>query len=106
LQSAGMNHGGHDERDMATLDARLNPRDPLKPAAAGGIVFSWLTSGSSTPGSRSISSSRGTHPPVANVMDAEQGYGLVANTAGDVARPLTRWRSDRWQALASSSAIR
>ncbi|HSB53561.1 MAG TPA: hypothetical protein VLD58_04365, partial [Gemmatimonadales bacterium] len=41
LQPQGWNHGGHDEREMASIDARLT-REIRESGAAGGVLFAWL----------------------------------------------------------------
>src|SRR5205814_4098548 len=41
LQTDGLGHGGHDEREMAEIDARLT-REVRAAGAAGGVLFAWL----------------------------------------------------------------
>lgn len=78
----GRDHGGHDERAMAEIDARLT-REIREGGAAGGIVFSWLdewfkhtwvTIDLEQPAERT----RLWH----NVEDAEQNYGLLGEYGG------------------------
>ncbi len=100
LQPEGMNHGGHDERGMAAIDARLT-REIREAGAAGGILFAWLdewfkrtwvTIDLELPAGRT----RLWH----NVMDAEQNYGLLGEYAGDSASiPAPGGDPARWRAL-------
>lgn len=82
LDTDGRDHGGHDERAMAEIDARLT-REIRDAGAAGGILFSWLdewfkhtwvTIDLEVPAART----RLWH----NVEDAEQHYGLLGEYAG------------------------
>jgi hypothetical protein len=82
LQGDGMGHGGHDERAMAEIDARLT-REVHAAGAAGGVLFAWLdewfkhtwvTIDLEVPAERT----RLWH----NVEDAEQHYGLMGEDAG------------------------
>ena len=82
LQADGMGHGGHDERAMADIDARLT-REVRAAGAAGGVLFAWLdewfkhtwvTIDLEVPAERS----RLWH----NVEDAEQHYGLMGEYGG------------------------
>jgi hypothetical protein len=82
LDADGRDHGGHDERAMAELDARLT-REIRDAGAAGGVLFSWLdewfkhtwvTIDLEVPAART----RLWH----NVEDAEQHYGLLGECAG------------------------
>ena len=96
----GMDHGGHDERAMAELDARLT-REIHAAGAAGGIVFAWLdewfkhtwvTTDLELPAERT----RLWH----NVENAEQNYGLLGEYAGPAdATPEPGGAAARWQAL-------
>jgi hypothetical protein len=102
LQPQGWHHGGHDERGMAAVDARLT-REIKAAGAAGGIIFAWLDEwfkknwivmDYEIP----LDHTRRWH----NVMDAEQNYGVVAVRAGD-ARSRPRLGGDPllWRALQS-----
>src|SRR6266516_4753138 len=82
VQGDGMGHGGHDERAMGEIDARLT-RDVRAAGAAGGVLFAWLdewfkhtwvTIDLEVPADRT----RLWH----NVEDAEQHYGLLVEYAG------------------------
>jgi hypothetical protein len=82
LHPQGWHHGGHDERGMAAIDARLT-REIRQSGAAGSIVFAWLdewfkknwvVSDYEIP----PDNTRLWH----NVMDAEQNYGIVGMYAG------------------------
>lgn len=96
----GMDHGRHDERGMAELDARLT-REIRAAGAAGGIVFAWLdewfkhtwvTIDLEQPAERT----RLWH----NVENAEQNYGLLGEYAGDSdATPEPGGDPGRWRAL-------
>ncbi|MGH7548418.1 MAG: hypothetical protein ACREMM_09605, partial [Gemmatimonadales bacterium] len=100
LEPDGRHHGGHDERAMAELDARLT-REIREAGAAGGILFAWLdewfkhtwvTIDLETPAERT----RLWH----NVENAEQHYGLLGHYAGDSAStPETGGDAARWRAL-------
>ncbi len=102
LQPEGMDHGGHDEAQMAALDVRLT-REIREAGLAGGIVFSWLdewfkhtwvTIDLERPSERT----RLWH----NAMDAEQYYGLLGEDAGDsttTAEP--GGDPGRWRALSA-----
>jgi tetratricopeptide (TPR) repeat protein len=97
----GMDHGGHDERAMAELDARLT-REIHAAGAAGGIVFAWLdewfkhtwvTVDLEVPAERT----RLWH----NMENAEQNYGLVGEYAGAAdSTPEPGGDAARWRALA------
>ncbi len=103
LQPQGWHHGGHDERAMAAIDARLS-REIEAAGLAGGIVFAWLDEwfkhnwlviDFELPPERT----RLWH----NTMDAEQNYGIVALVAGDsAARPVLGGDATRWQRLAAA----
>ncbi len=82
LQPQGWTHGGHDERSMAEIDARLT-REIRQSGAAGGILFAlidewfkknWVVVDLEQPAERN----RLWH----NVMDAEQNYGVLGMYAG------------------------
>ncbi|MGE0353272.1 MAG: hypothetical protein AB7Q69_08525, partial [Gemmatimonadales bacterium] len=82
LQPQGWNHGGHDERAMAEIDARLT-REIRQSGAAGGILFAWIDEwfkknwiviDFEIP----AENTRQWH----NVMDAEQNYGILGMYAG------------------------
>jgi hypothetical protein len=100
LQPQGWNHGGHDERAMAAIDARLT-REIREAGAAGGILFSWmdewfkrnwLVIDFEIP----LENTR----QWSNVMDAEQHYGLLGHYAGRAgATPEPGGATARWLAL-------
>ena len=100
LQPQGWHHGGHDERAMAEIDARLT-REIRESGAAGGIVFAWLDEwfkknwivmDFEIP----LDHTRRWH----NAMDAEQHYGILGQYAGeDRTRPLPGGDARRWRAL-------
>jgi hypothetical protein len=100
LHPQGWNHGGHDERAMAAIDARLT-REIRQSGAAGSILFAWLDEwfkknwvviDYEIP----LDNTRLWH----NVMDAEQNYGILGQYAGD-GRTNPRLGGDpaRWLAL-------
>ena len=83
LTPESLNHGGHDEEEMAAIDVRLT-REIRDAGLAGGIVFAWLDEwfkhnwpviDLEQPADRT----RLWH----NMMDAEQHYGLLGEYAGD-----------------------
>src|SRR3989454_799763 len=100
VQGDGMGHGGHDERAMGEIDARLT-RDVRAAGAAGGVLFAWLdewfkhtwvTIDLEVPADRT----RLWH----NVEDAEQHYGLLGEYAGPAnATPQPGGDPAVWQAL-------
>jgi hypothetical protein len=100
LQPQGWHHGGHDERGMAAIDARLT-REIQAAGAAGGVVFAWLDEwfkknwivmDYEIP----ADNTRRWH----NVMDAEQNYGIIAMPAGDAStRPRLGGDPRLWRAL-------
>jgi tetratricopeptide (TPR) repeat protein len=100
LQPEGLNHGGHDEAEMAAMDVRLT-REIREAGLAGGIVFAWLDEwfkhnwvviDLEVPAERN----RLWLSP----MDAEQHYGLLGQYAGSASRtPQPGGDPDRWRAL-------
>ena len=100
LDADGRDHGGHDERAMAEIDARLT-MEIRDAGAAGGVLFSWLdewfkhtwvTIDLEVPAERT----RLWH----NVEDAEQHYGLLGEYAGPwPGTPEPGGDSSAWQAL-------
>jgi len=100
LQPQGWNHGGHDERAMAAIDARLT-REIHESGAAGGILFSWMDEwfkrnwvviDFEIP----LENTR----QWSNVMDAEQHYGLLGQYGGRAgATPEPGGAPARWLAL-------
>jgi hypothetical protein len=99
-QPQGWNHGGHDEREMAAIDARLT-REIRESGAAGGIVFAWLDEWFKknwmvVDYEIPPENTRLWH----NVMDAEQNYGILGMYAGDAATvPRLGGEPSRWRAL-------
>ena len=82
LQPQGWDHGGHDERAMAAIDARLT-REIRESGAAGAIVFAWMDEwfkknwiviDFEQPAER--------NRLWLNAMDAEQNYGILGQYAG------------------------
>ncbi len=99
LQPQGQHHGGHDEHQMAAIDARLT-REIREAGMAGGIVFAWLDEwfkhnwlviDFELPAERN----RLWH----NTMDAEQNYGIMALNAGREARPTLGGNPADWRKL-------
>jgi Tetratricopeptide repeat len=85
LQRQGWNHGGHDERAMAAIDARLT-REIRQAGAAGAVVFAWLDewfkkNWAVIDYEIPRDNTRLWH----NVMDAEQNYGILGLYSGDSA---------------------
>ena len=100
LHPEGWSHGGHDERAMAAIDARLT-REIREAGAGGGILFAWLDEwfkknwvviDYEIP----LDNTRLWH----NVMDAEQNYGIMGEYAGP-ARETPRLGGDpaQWRTL-------
>jgi hypothetical protein len=101
-QAQGFDHGGHDERAQAAIDARLT-REIRESGAAGAILFAlldewfkknWIVIDVEIPAERT----RNWH----NLMDAEQNYGIWALVAGDTAtRPVLGGDIAKWRRLDS-----
>ncbi|MEO8295623.1 MAG: hypothetical protein ABI613_08925 [Gemmatimonadota bacterium] len=99
LQPQGWNHGGHDEKEMASIDVRLT-QEIRESGAAGAILFAWIdewfkknwiVADFEIP----IENTRRWH----NVMDAEQNYGVLGEDAGpDHATPVLGGDPGRWLA--------
>ena len=98
LHPQGWSHGGHDERAMAAVDARLT-RDIREAGAAGAVLFAWMDEwfkknwiviDYEIP----LDNTRLWH----NLMDAEQNYGIMGMYAGDerttpkLGGDIRRWR--------------
>jgi hypothetical protein len=102
LHPEGWNHGGHDERAMAAIDARLT-REIREAGAGGAILFAWLDEwfkknwvviDYEIP----LDNTRLWH----NVMDAEQSYGILGQYAGEASlTPRLGGDPARWRALAT-----
>ncbi len=78
----GWNHGGHDERAMAAIDARLS-REIEESGAAGSVLFAWMDEWFKknwvvVDYEIPTDHTRLWH----NVMDAEQNYGILGQYAG------------------------
>jgi hypothetical protein len=100
LHSQGWSHGGHDERAMAAIDARLT-REIRESGAAGSILFAWMDewfkkNWAVIEYEIPLDNTRLWH----NVMDAEQNYGILGQYAGPE-RTTPRLGGDpgRWLAL-------
>jgi hypothetical protein len=100
LHPQGWGHGGHDERAMAAIDARLT-REIRQAGAAGSILFAWLDewfkkNWAVIEYEIPLDNTRLWH----NVMDAEQNYGVIGQYAGDSATtPRLGGDPARWRAL-------
>ncbi len=100
LHHQGWSHGGHDERSMAAVDARLT-REIRQAGGAGAIVFAWLDewfkkNWAVIEYEIPLDNTRLWH----NVMDAEQNYGILGLYAGDgVSTPRLGGDPSRWRAL-------
>ena len=102
LHPLGWSHGGHDERAMAAIDARLT-REIRESGAAGSILFAWMDEwfkknwvviDYEIP----QDNTRLWH----NVMDAEQNYGILGQYAGDAGTtPVLGGDPARWRRLSS-----
>lgn len=103
-QPQGWSHGGHDEAQMAAIDARLT-REIRESGAAGAILFAWtdewfkrnwVVTDLELPEER--------NRLWLNVMDAEQQYGILGQYAGDAgASPVLGGDPSRWRALEALS---
>ncbi|MEP6571932.1 MAG: hypothetical protein ABJD11_04525 [Gemmatimonadota bacterium] len=100
LQPQGWNHGGHDEVEMAGIDARLT-REIRESGAAGGVIFAlldewfkknWIVLDYEIP----QENTRQWH----NTMDAEQNYGIFGIYAGVKGKsPVLGGDASRWSGL-------
>jgi hypothetical protein len=85
LQPQGWNHGGHDEQDMARINARLT-REIRESGAAGGILFAWIDEWFKKNWVVVDLEVPQDHTRLwHNLMDAEQNYGVIGMYAGDSA---------------------
>jgi hypothetical protein len=100
LQPQGWHHGGHDEVEMAHIDARLS-REIQEAGAAGAVVFAWMDEWFKK--NWIVADYEIPHENTRlwhNVMDAEQNYGLLGMYAGNGDRTPTLGDSTaRWLAL-------
>jgi hypothetical protein len=100
LHPQGWNHGGHDERAMAAIDARLT-REIQQAGAAGSILFAWLDewfkkNWAVIDYEIPLENTRLWH----NVMDAEQNYGILGEYAGNpLGTPRLGGNPQLWRAL-------
>lgn len=100
LHPEGWGHGGHDERAMAAIDARLT-REIREAGAGGGILFAWLDEWFKknwlvVEYEIPLDNTRLWH----NMMDAEQNYGILGQYAGEAAKtPRLGGDPALWQAL-------
>jgi len=82
LQPQGWHHGGHDEAEMAAIDARLT-REIEESGAAGGILFAWIDEWFKRNWAVIDLEVPANHTPRwLNVMDVEQQYGILGMYAG------------------------
>lgn len=106
LQPQGWNHGGHDETDMARIDARLT-REVRESGAAGGIIFAWMDEWFKKnwiviDHELPRENTRQWH----NMMDPEQNYGILGIYAGPEAdTPVPGGDAARWLALKPLSQV-
>lgn len=100
LHPDGWHHGGHDEHEMAAIDARMT-REIRESGAAGAILFAWIDEWFKKNWAVidlqiPLESTR----QWLNPMDAEQNYGVIAMLPGDSAsRPCLGGDPRPWQAL-------
>ena len=79
----GWSHGGHDERSMAAIDARLT-REIRESGAAGAILFAWLDEWFKKNWAVIEYEIPSDHTRLwHNVMDAEQNYGILGQYGGE-----------------------
>lgn len=100
LHPEGWGHGGHDERAMAAIDARLT-REIRQAGAGGAILFAWLDEWFK----KSWVVIDYEIPPENtrlwhNLMDPEQNYGIMGQYAGEARRtPTLGGDPALWRAL-------
>jgi tetratricopeptide (TPR) repeat protein len=100
LHPQGWSHGGHDERAMAAIDARLT-REIRESGAAGAVIFAWLDEWFKKNWivieyEIPLENTRLWH----NIMDAEQNYGILGQYAGDGrTTPRLGGEPNRWRSL-------
>ena len=100
LQPQGWNHGGHDEKEAAEIDARL-AAEIRESGAAGEIVFAWIDewfkrNWLSADFELPRENSRQWH----NALSPEQYYGIMAIDAGaSGTTPELGGDAARWRAL-------
>lgn len=95
----GMDHGGHDEAEMAAIDVRLT-REIREAGLAGGIVFSWIDEWFKHAWSVvDFELPRERNRVWHNAMDPEQYYGLLGQYAGSDSQPAPGGDPARWRAL-------
>jgi tetratricopeptide repeat protein len=100
LHPQGWGHGGHDERSMAAIDARLT-REIRQAGAAGSILFAWMDewfkkNWAVIEYEIPKDNTRLWH----NLMDAEQNYGILGQYAGEGSTtPRLGGDASRWLAL-------
>jgi hypothetical protein len=100
LHPQGWSHGGHDERAMAAIDARLT-REIQEAGAAGSILFAWMDewfkkNWAVIEYEIPQDNTRLWH----NVMDPEQNYGVLGHYAGEKrTTPQLGLDPRRWLAL-------
>jgi tetratricopeptide (TPR) repeat protein len=105
LQPEGMDHGGHDEREMAAIDVRLT-REIHEAGLAGGILFAWLDEWFKHNWIViDLEAPRTRNRLWFNTMDAEQNYGLLGQLAGMPGNgPRLGGDPARWRALTALEA--
>jgi tetratricopeptide (TPR) repeat protein len=102
LHPDGWGHGGHDERAMAAIDARLT-REIREAGAGGAILFAWLDewfkkNWAVIDYEIPLDNTRLWH----SVMDAEQNYGIMGHYAGAAgSSPRLGGDPARWRALST-----
>jgi hypothetical protein len=99
LQPQGWTHGGHDEADMAAIDARLT-REIRESGCAGAVLFAWIDEWFKKNWAVIDLEIPAEHTPRwHNRMDAEQNYGVLAMDAGPADGPVLGGDAARWLAL-------
>jgi len=99
LQPQGWTHGGHDEADMAAIDARMT-REIRESGCAGAVLFAWIDEWFKKNWAVIDLEVPADHTPRwHNRMDAEQNYGVLAMDAGPSDGPVLGGDAARWLAL-------
>lgn len=100
LQPQGWNHGGHDEKEAAEIDARL-AAEIRESGAAGEVVFSWIDEWFKRNWlSADFEIPHENAPQWHNALSPEQYYGITAMDAGaSGASPELGGDAGRWRAL-------
>ncbi len=82
VQPQGWDEGGHDEAEMAAIDARLT-REIRESGCAGGVLFEWMDAWwRQGPAAADLEIPPERAPVWHDAMDPDQHYGVIANDPG------------------------